>query len=459
MVEFSCWWADKRLGMIDRRLATLIPDDRDAALITRHLRKRIWLMRMRRRSIVMMSQAISLGIAPDLWALPPKAIKRERLSVNFRSSEMRMVTNEQKSTYLLSLPFETHAEALRIGVANTTSTSYRLDGICVSELINGNPRSEWAYLSFTHVASDEVKQPPANAQSVMVKGNAVNATGATDVPLIMWSDWIHYRTMAILTRPQMQFRVLVPRQTLPMAFPVGPGNLGGFIRNGPEHVVLQSYVEGDFVNDLGIPIPSQIPTMYAPLFVVQYRASTPGIQIVVGGDSHLTSWPMFAQLAALSLSTPKSPVSVWNSAWAGKGSNTFWPALDDAIDAGRPSLSLIQGWTANDGMNALADEAYLRRVKESAKRTLASGGIPIILKGMPRSLFGNAELESWQSINRKLDGLVAGSIVFDPNPYIEDKRMPGNWQSEFSDDQIHPNLRANQVLRVPFERLIAPLFG
>jgi len=414
-------------------------------------------MQMSRRTIMMMSQAFSFGIAPDLQAVRRKAVKRERLSANFRSSEMRMVTIERNSTYLLNLPFETHVDSLRVGVANSTSKSYRLDGICVAELISGNPRSEWAYLSFTHDGSDEVKQPPASAQSVIVKGNTANATGATDVPLIVWSDWIHYRTMSTLTRPQMQFRVLVPRQTLPMAFPVGPGNLGRFIPNGPEHMVTQNYVEGDYVNGLGTPILRQIPTMYAPLFVVQYNALTPGIQIVVGGDSHLSSWAMFAQLAALSLSTPKSPVSVWNSAWAGKGSNTFWPALDDAIDSGRPSLSLIQGWTANDGMNALTDEAYLQRVKESANRTLAAGGIPIVLKGLPRNLFGNADLESWQSINRKLDGLVAGSLVFDPNPYIEDKRMRGNWQSDFTDDQVHPNLRANQVLRVPFERLIAPL--
>jgi hypothetical protein len=410
-----------------------------------------------RRSFVAACQAISLGLASDLWALPQKAFKRDRLSVNFRSSEMHVVNNPQRSTYLLSLPFEAHAEALRVGIANTTSAPYCLDGICVSELIKGNPRSEWAYLSFNDSGSDEVKPPPANAQAVMIKGNSVNATGATDVPVIVWSDWTHYRTMATLSRPQMQFRILVPPQSLPMAFPVGPGDLGQLVPNRPEHVVSESFVEGDFVNDPGMPITNLLPTNYSPLFVVQYRVSTPGIQIVIGGDSHLSSWETFARLVALSLSTPQAPVSVWNTAWAGKGSNTFWPTLDDAIDAGQPSLSLIQGWTANDGMNPQADETYLRCVRESALRTLSIGGVPIILKGMPRNLFGKGELESWQSTNRKLDGLVPDSLVFDPNPYVEDRRMPGNWQSEFSDDQVHPNLRANQVLRAPFERLIAPL--
>jgi hypothetical protein len=370
---------------------------------------------------------------------------------------MHMVNNPQRSTYMLSIPFETHSTALRVGVANTTPTPYQLEGICVSEVIKGSPPSEWAYLSFTDSGSDEVKSPPANARAVIIKGNSANATGAADVPVIVWSDWIHYRTMATLSRPQMQFRILVPPQSLPMAFPVGPGNLGQFVPNGPEHVVSESFVEGDFVNEPRMPITNWLPTNYSPLFVVQYRASTPGIQIVIGGDSHLTSWETFARLAALSLSTQQAPVSVWNTAWAGKGSNTFWPTLNNAIDAGQPSLSLIQGWTANDGMNPQADETYLMRVRESALRTLAIGGIPIILKGMPRNLFGGRELESWQSINRKLDNLVPGSLVFDPNPYVEDRRMPGNWQSEFSDDQVHPNLRANQVLREPFERLIAPL--
>jgi hypothetical protein len=416
------------------------------------------IVKLARRSFIAVCQAISLGLKHDLWASPQENIKRDILSFNFRSSEMHMVNNARQSTYLLNLPFETHAEALRVGVANIASTPYRLDGICVSELTNGTPRPEWAYLSFDHAGSDVLRPPSAKAQPVMVNGNTADATGAADVPSIVWSDWIRYRTMAPSSRPQMQFRILVPPQVLPMTFPVGPGDLGRFVPNGSEHVVNENFVEGDFVNDPRMPITTPSPTNYAPLFVVQYKASTPGIQIVIGGDSHLSSWVTFARLAALSLSTPEMPVSVWNTAWAGKGSNTFWPALDDAIETGRPSLSLIQGWTANDGMHAPADEAYLIRVEESARRTLAIGGVPIILKGLPRDIFGTEELKSWQFINRKLDNLVPGSLVFDANPYIEDKSTPGNWQSGFSDDRIHPNLRANQALRGPFERLITPLF-
>jgi len=351
----------------------------------------------------------------------------------------------QKSTYFLDLPFETQADALRIGLANITPKPYQIDGICCSELTDRQPQSGLSYLTFSHSASDAVTVP----------GNAVNSTGATDVPAIMWSDWTPYRTVAASGRPRMRFRVFVPAQTLPMAHPGGTTNPGNFSLPSREHVVSEFFVEGDYMTGSDAGILNQRPTPHSPLFVIQYRARTPGIQIVIGGDSHLASWTTFGQLAALSLSTPELPVSVWNAAWSGKPSATFWPAMDDAIDAGRPSVSLIQGWTANDGMNPASDVAYLARVQESAQRTIAEGGIPIIVKGLPRNLHGSAELESWQTINNKLDRFVAGSLVFDPAAYVEDKKLPGNWLPEFSGDRVHASLRGDQELSGPFQRLLA----
>jgi hypothetical protein len=97
---------------------------------------------------------------------------------------------------------------------------------------------------------------------------------------------------------------------------------------------------------------------------------------------------------------------------------------------------------------------YRARVRESAQRTIEEGGIPIIVKGLARDLHGSAELESWQATNSKLDHLVAGSLMFDPTTYVEDKELPGNWRSEFSNDRVHANLRGDQELCGSFKRLL-----
>jgi hypothetical protein len=115
------------------------------------------------------------------------------------------------------------------------------------------------------------------------------------------------------------------------------------------------------------------------------------------------------------------------------------PILDEAIDNARPSITLIKGWSANDGMRPATDQAYLIRAREIAERTLHQGGVPIVLKGMPRHLFGTEELESWQRNNQELERLVPGAYVFDPLPFVEDKAHPGDWQRGMTDDFIHPN--------------------
>ena len=115
-------------------------------------------------------------------------------------------------------------------------------------------------------------------------------------------------------------------------------------------VVREAYLVGDYVTDPLRPIGSLMTTPDSPLFVVQYRTMVPGIQIVVGGDSHLAGWDTFVQLAATEVSRPVRPVSVWNGARGGAPSRIFGPILDEIIDDADPSIVVIQGWTANDGM-------------------------------------------------------------------------------------------------------------
>ncbi len=403
---------------------------------------------------------LSLGAAPfgNLAQAEPKARRRRVLSLNMRSSEMHVLQVPELFTYMVTLSLEAGADAIRIGLANTTPAPYRLAGIACCQAEEWLPKDgkEWAYFSFDSGGSAEVRKASAQPVAVTVPGNAVAATGAHNVPAVIWSDWIGYAAAASV-RPQMLFRTLVPAQQLPMAFPAGPGIISPPLPDQPERLIAEACVPGDFVTNPRQPLPETTPTPFSPVYVVQYRTQQGGFQMVIGGDSHFSMSNTFAQLAATQLSTPAAPISVWNAAWAGQPSNMFWPALVDAIAFAEPSLTVIQGWTANDGMNPAGDEAYLARVTDSAQRSFAIGAIPVIIKGLPRDLFGKPELQSWQNINRQLDKLVPGALVFDPLPYVEDQQHPGNWRAGLSDDGVHPNFWGNFTLRQPFEQLIKPL--
>jgi hypothetical protein len=58
---------------------------------------------------------------------------------------------------------------------------------------------------------------------------------------------------------------------------------------------------------------------------------------------------------------------------------------------------VLEGWTANDGMNSTAYARYLDRLRASVALVRRGGGVPIIIAPMPRTLFGTPELAGWQS--------------------------------------------------------------
>jgi len=418
----------------------------------------IWLLS--RRGLINGLSALPF-VAARSRAAARLAPKREVLSARMWSSEMRPVVVDRPSTYILTLPLECDVKALRIGLANITPAPYRIDGICCCQADRWEPRPVpgWAYFGFSGKSGGGASRPTARPQPVEVPGNARSATGATNVPRIVWSDWIEYPMRAAPDRPQLLLRVLVPPQTLPMAWPSGPGDITWLHPGAQERLVAEQVTPGDYVTNPGKAVIDASPTAFTPIYVIQYRPSEPGFQIVVGGDSHLAAWYTFAQLAALDLTRTDAPISVWNAAWSGQPSNTFWPCLNEAIAEARPSITVIEGWTANDGMNPRADDAYLARVRESVGRTLAMGAVPVIVKGLPRALTGTPELASWQQINSRLSQLDPQALVFDPEPYVEDPSRPGSWRPELTLDGIHANVSGDQAMSGPFASLIRPLLG
>ncbi len=384
----------------------------------------------------------------ELWIrhYPPRHV----LTCNTRPDEQRVVKLAEPATFITTLPLETDAVSLRIGLMNSTDLPFPIEGVCVAESSNwpDAQAAAWSYFSFQELGEAALTNAP---QRVMVPRSVRHpVTNARDVPIIKWSDWLPFRTGSG-GRPQLIFRTFIATSVAILSCP--GDNKPLFPEQKPRHRA-QLKISGDHVTAPAQPLGPAEPTPYSPIAIVQYRTEVPGTQIVIGGDSHLARRGVFAQLLADQLSQPDAPVSVWNTAREARSSNTFWPALDQAIDLAQPSITIIQGWTANDGMTAEKDQAYLARVKESAERTLAAGGIPVIIKGLPRHLADKAALASWQSVNRQLETLVPDALVFDPLPYVERTDAPGYWQGQFTEDGIHQNLRGNLALREPFKRLL-----
>jgi hypothetical protein len=383
------------------------------------------------------------------------ATRRQVLSFGMQSSGSVAFALEQLTTYLLTIPLEAQVESLRVGLANITPTPYRLNGICCCEgtIWDSAPGANWGYFTFTEAGIDP-REPAQTPQPCEVPGNHPVQTGAINVPAIYWSDWMRYRTNAASGRPQMLLRVLAPPQWLSLA-PVGAhGNLADIIPGLRSWTLSVMQTPGDFVTDPAQPRDAVL-APGTPVMVVQYRSAVPGIEIVIGGDSHLSMFHTFARQAGIVLSTPSVPISTWDAAWGGQTSRTTWPCLDQAVDLARPSVCVIQGWTLPGEVGRVA---YEQRVRESADRVLRQGGIPVIVKALPRHLFGHPALQAeWEQANRDLDQLVPGAVLFDGNAYVGDPIRPADWRSDASTDGIHPNVAGNVLLREPFVAMLRTL--
>ena len=386
-----------------------------------------------------------------------KAPRREVLSVGFNASRMDPRVVAQLTTFEVAVEIESPTTAIRIGVANNAPSPFTLHGVCCCEASGADhwaprPRAEWRYLAFGGGAA------PARygAMPVTVPGNRLAATGATDVPAILWSDWLPYRTTAA-GRPIMLFRVLVPPQQSTLSVANFPERTQDELPAFSPRLRAVKEVPGDFVTDPKPHPPVFTLANHAPLMVVQHRSTMPGVPIVVGGDSQVAQWFTFAQLAAMRLSTPTLPISVWDVAWGGAPSRTFWPILQTAIAQATPAVAVIQGWTWNDGHRVELWEHYFTEVQQSVELTRRLGGLPIVFKGMPRKLFGTPSQADWQTFNGALAQRLPGVPIFDLDRVVEDPARPGDWRAEFSRDGLHPNLAGGTAIAAAFDQFLQPL--
>jgi hypothetical protein len=400
-------------------------------------------MALHRRQLLAGGLALAVPGVARAQNFAIKAPRRDVLTCGVRSAEMKFVEVQEACTFAHSTPLETGAHAVRVALANLGTRPYAVQGVAVCEA--GGWRAPniaaWQQMTF------------GGAQATTVP-----AGENPDVPALHWSDWHDLETRGA-GRPQLLVRVAMPAQALSLAYVVGPQDYSNLGVGGGRRRIAQAVAPGNHATTALADWPENAAnTPYSPVFAIQYRAQRPGIQIVAGGDSHLGAWHTVVMLAALDLSTPELPISPWNVAWPGKPSRQFLPIFDDAVAVANPSIAVLQGWTANDGMNPETDAAYLRAVRQRLARIRSRGAVTITIKAMPRDLDGKPELASWRKVNQELNTTEGPrDLIFNPDPIVEDRSNPGDWVAGFSTDQIHPNETGNQAMKDGLESLMRPL--
>lgn len=388
-----------------------------------------------------------LGLLTGGAAAGPRAPLRDTLLIGPGNATLDKAARPVPTTFLYAMELESPATAIRVGLGNVLAEPYTLGGlICAeaSEAAPFAPRGAWQRIGFSG-------QPRPT-----VPGNPRHETDQTTAPDMLWSDWVPLRTMA--ARPVLSFRALLPGgMAATMSRQPWPEHSTDELLSLPLRIHVAREAPGDFVSNPDLSPPNDRHSGFVPLMVVEYRSAAPGVQIVVGGDSQLAQWHMFAQQAALALSTPTRPVAVWNVARGGAPTRMFWPTLELAIEQARPSVALIQGWTANDGFGVPLYVHYGDEVRTSVGHVLREGGVPVICRSMPRKLFGTPKLADWLRFNTEYERRFPGALVFDVTGVVQDPARPGDFNPAYSTDGAHPTLAGSTALAAAFRPFLAAL--
>jgi len=347
-------------------------------------------------------------------------------------------------TFMQAIRLEDEPASIRIAFANDIALAYPISAVsaCVStsmgDGINPNGGAPWSQLT---------------AHPFTVSGNG----GGPRIPALVWTPWAPIRSIAPEDgsgRPILFLRVSTPAWTAPRCC---NGALGfsqtkvaqgreilSFLRSGADLAASPSAnVQGAQAYDAN------------PVYCVQYRSRTGGATLLWSGDSHYTgattpgNIDAFALQSCLRVSTPARPLSPANYAWGGSGSTIFLPVLEHMMEACRPQILLLEGWTPNDGPSEEAATAYCNKMLDLAARAGAMGAVPILLTRFPHvSLLHNAQEAAIAERLRRRQLAMAGPAltVIDATSVLEEPDRPGAYRPGLSKDGIHPNAAGHEAV-------------
>ncbi len=344
------------------------------------------------------------------------------------------------STFCLAMRLEDIPTAIRIGFANDIALDYRIAAVaaCLSSSygdgVNPAGRGIWSTLG------------SGDGRSLLVPGNG----GGPRVPNWAWTDWAPISGPLPddgSRRPILFLRVTTPAWSYPRCGPTAEGFNDTPAASG-RNIVSRICFNTDAATAPGPAVHNAGPWSASPFACVQYRSERRGATVLWGGDSHFAGDTTTASINAfplqscLVLSTPERPVSPANYAWGGSPSLVFMPILEHVVEACRPDVAVLQGWTANDGPSEAAATAYAARVDRLAAHCVSLGILPVTVTRFSRETLAGNSAERRVADRLRQEQLVSARPnrpVLDATPLLDDPAHPGAFQPGLSRDGIHPN--------------------
>ncbi len=419
------------------------------------------MLSIRRRALAMGigSIAATTGTA---WSQPVRLGQRRTVHFNFGAlRDPLLPAHDGITSFGLALRLEDIPYAVRVGFGNDIGYDYPVSAVaaCISSSyadgVNPTGGAPWALLTTSAGGRDTVDTVASSGSSrnLLVRGNG----GGPRVPNIAWTDWTPIAAIPPddgSGRPILFLRASVPAWIAPRSCNALVRFSGTPAAQGRD--LIFTYRMGqDWATAPGPSANVFGPSGVSPFYCVQYLSQSRGATLLWGGDSQFAgdtsigNADAFPLQSALALSTPQRPLVPANYAWSGSPSLIFMPILERMLDACRPSIVVLQGWTGNDGPTSAAINAYAERVLKLVARVRQLGIAPIVVTRFPRLNLAQhsdqlALAEHWRQIQLKLSG--AGTSVLDAAAILDDPARPGAYRPGFSNDGVHPNTAGHAAL-------------
>lgn len=201
---------------------------------------------------------------------------------------------------------------------------------------------------------------------------------------------------------------------------------------------------------------------------IQYLSASPGVTIMVTGDSLSTSpsgdgYSTGLNRAAWDLSTPSLPIEVCNVAFGGANMAVYGPTFDNNIQAVRPGIIALQPQSRNDGFTLVNKQTLIAHHLLRASRA-DSIYKSLLLWNQPApepTAVGQSNIDAFYTLrNRFLDLERDSGVWFMDGPrYLGAGAEPYKYMSQqpVSTDGIHPNTYGIELLVPRYREILTQM--
>ncbi len=386
-------------------------------------------------------------------------------------------------TVLYVVPIESPCYAVRLGFGNpfrqemeiSSATIWPSDSYGISQRVqsaNGSidttglgptGGTREAVVSFNGGGADtSAVNGRRNVRSLRLPGDPTNEKNAARPFAIRWSDFVPCRSTSRADGGAQHllfvYVTIASRSIAEESANFRAANLDLSALRGRHIYRFASwfgYDESDHPNSSGW---KEWGNLFGPLVCIQYMSETPGIQVVLSGDSlsaaptdDYYSTPLHR--ASWDISSPKLPIEVASFAWGGAPSSVYYPFLTLNAAAIRPSLVAYQPLSRNDGRSvAILDSLLSKAITLSGELSHRYGAKACFnISGCIPSFDGDSAAIAAFNASRNAQSLLAvssGAPLIDGPLAVGDVSGGAPWRyvAGVSDDNTHINYAGAEAI-------------